>query len=624
MIITGVVFIGVGTHFISRWVVEQAQEMVRNNLNSAREIYISETQRVYHSVRYTAGSFFLKDAILSGNLAQIAKKLQKDQKLEELDFLSLLDREGRVVMRAANPEVSGDMQVGEPLISAVFSTKQTLVGTAIMSADLLRKESAILAERAVIQVIPTPMARQRPEKELTSGMVIKAAAPVLDYNERLIGVLYGGILVNRNYAIVDRIKEVVFQGVKYKGNDIGTVTIFQDDVRISTNVLNEDGSRAVGTRIAADVYDRVILKGEPYIGRAFVVNNWYIAAYEPIRDYRGSIVGVLYVGILERKYVDVRKEMILAVLGITSVGLMASLLISYSLSRSITVPIEQLMSAVRQMASGDLDTQVRINTNGELWELAETFNQMARALRKRDEELKERARKRIMESERLAMVGQLSAGVAHELNNPLQGIVTYSHLLLERLAPDDPRRGYFEKIVKQANRCTQIIHGLLDFARPTQPHTIPCNINTVLVESLSLLEKQPLFLNVRIKKELSQNLPLVYADPSQMQQVFTNILVNAAEAMDGSGDLEIITRRDPGEPFIEILFRDTGRGIPEENIERIFDPFFTTKEGGRGTGLGLAISYGIIKRHEGSIEVQSTVGKGTTFIIRLPLKETIG
>jgi signal transduction histidine kinase len=232
--------------------------------------------------------------------------------------------------------------------------------------------------------------------------------------------------------------------------------------------------------------------------------------------------------------------------------------------------------------------------------------------------IREFATTRIRESERLAVVGQLAAGVAHELNNPLQGIVTYSHLLLERTAEDDRRRASIEKIVSQADRCRAIVRALLDFSRPSKPQKQSSEMNSILGDCLDLMEGQALFLNIEIDQSLDPALPLVTADPSQMQQVFVNLIINAVEAMDAAGRLSIITRQSNG--YVEIEFSDSGPGIIPEDLERVFDPFFSTKEASHGTGLGLAISYGIVQEHQGSIAVTSDFGAGATFVVRLPIE----
>lgn len=196
----------------------------------------------------------------------------------------------------------------------------------------------------------------------------------------------------------------------------------------------------------------------------------------------------------------------------------------------------------------------------------------------------------------------------------------YTHLALEDLQEKDVLRQNLEKAAAEASRCKDIVKGLLDFARQSEPKIEESDVNEILERTLGVVENQALFQNVEITKIICPSLPNVLVDVGQMQQVFTNIILNAAEAVEGSGELTVTTRMAPDNECIEIEFTDTGCGIPPENREKIFDPFFTTKEVGRGTGLGLAVSHGIIARHEGAVEVRSDPGKGTSFIIRLPLK----
>jgi two-component system NtrC family sensor kinase len=619
IVITSTVFTVVGIQLISNRIVTEAQEKVGHDLNSAREIYLSKLNHLNDVVRLTADRFYIKDALISGDIQSFADELVRVKVGESLDLLNITDPSGKVLLRANNPSLFGDSQYHNELVAAVMDRNVPVAGTLILSEEDIQLESQTLVEQAHFTFIYTPMARARTETEETSGMMLEAAAPIFDYQNHLLGILYGGILLNRNFEIVDEIKSTVFQDLQYKGQDIGTATIFQDDLRISTNVKNGDGSRAIGTRVSEEVYNQVVVNGEPYTGRAYVVNNWYITAYEPIKNMDHQIIGILYVGILEQKYVDIKQQTVLVFLSIALIGVLVSTVLAYMLSRSISGPIKQLVKASKEVASGNLDTKVQITTTDELGKLAYTFNKMSLALRERDDKLKEFTKSKIMESDRLALIGQLSANVAHELNNPLQGIVTYSHLLLEDLPRDDPSRDSLEKIVTQANRSRDIIRGLLDFARQRKPDKTLCDVNNVLKECVSLLEKQALFQNVQITSNLEEKLPLTIIDPSQIERVFINIIVNAADAMDGNGKLNIATRFDPGDNCIEVVFTDTGHGIAKENLEKIFDPFFTTKDTGHGVGLGLAISFGIIKEHNGTLSVESEVGKGTTFIVRLPV-----
>jgi two-component system NtrC family sensor kinase len=230
---------------------------------------------------------------------------------------------------------------------------------------------------------------------------------------------------------------------------------------------------------------------------------------------------------------------------------------------------------------------------------------------------------RLLQSEKMASLGSLAAGVAHEINNPLGGILIYSSLLMEDFeASNDPRVQDLKKIVDEASRCKEIVKSLLEFGRQTESRFEPIDVNKAIVDDLFFLEKQVLFHDIKIIKHLDPSLPPVEGDPNQIKQVFMNMMVNAAEAMsEGGGALTITTGSGSDESSIFISFKDEGTGIPSEIQSKIFDPFFTTKGVGKGTGLGLSTSYGIIQSHHGNIDVESQQGKGTTFTIYLPRSE---
>ncbi|MBA4417459.1 MAG: histidine kinase [Syntrophus sp. (in: bacteria)] len=227
----------------------------------------------------------------------------------------------------------------------------------------------------------------------------------------------------------------------------------------------------------------------------------------------------------------------------------------------------------------------------------------------------EQAQFQLVRTEKLAALGQLAAGVAHEINNPLGTITIYAHLLLKGLDADDPRREDVELIISESSRTKEIVQGLLSFARETKLRPGPTNVNEILEDVLLLVTNRSLFHNIRIRKQFLESLPTIHADGMQLKQVFLNIILNAAQAMEGKGTLLITTTR--GKDEIKVRIQDSGPGIPPEIMGKLFSPFFTTKE--KGTGLGLAISYGIIERHSGTIDIETILGKGSTFIISLPV-----
>ncbi|MDH5742130.1 MAG: ATP-binding protein, partial [Candidatus Aminicenantes bacterium] len=300
----------------------------------------------------------------------------------------------------------------------------------------------------------------------------------------------------------------------------------------------------------------------------------------------------------------------------------------------IIQPLQQMVNATNKIANGDLSHKVNINFQDEIGQLGHSFNRMTENLKKANEKLilwgktlekrvEERTQKlremqdSLVRSEKLASLGKMAAGVAHEINNPLTSILLNTHLMLEKVKKNSRFRENLSLIADETSRCSEIVKGLLEFSHQNPPEKNFADVNDLINLTLSILENQVAFQNIKIIKNLDQNLPQIQIDINKMKQVFWNLMINAAEAMPEGGMLTLISRLSENSKYIEIEFKDTGLGIPKENLNKLFDPFFTTKGG--GTGLGLAVSYGIIEQHKGKIEVQSKKYQGSTFAISLPI-----
>jgi len=319
-------------HFITNQIISEAQERVKEDLNTARYVYLSKLKDIDRTVRWTSIRHVLKRGLKEKNISPLRDELQELMAEEGLDFLTLVDRNGVVVFRFHNPSVSGDRALDDPFIKTALGGKE-ISGTQILSGDELSKEGRDLAQKATIGPIPVAKGKPTPQTEETSGMVLKSASPVLDFNGKVLGVLTGGVLLNRNYEMVDRIKNIVFKEAAYQGKKIGTATIFLGNLRISTNVMDKEGNRAIGTRAMQEVQEQVLGKGLPWIKRAFVVDDWYITAYEPIRDVQDKTVGMLYVGMLESKYASMKERLILLFFFFSMSGMLVALTVSFLLSR---------------------------------------------------------------------------------------------------------------------------------------------------------------------------------------------------------------------------------------------------------------------------------------------------
>lgn len=308
----------------------------------------------------------------------------------------------------------------------------------------------------------------------------------------------------------------------------------------------------------------------------------------------------------------------------------------------VTNPVEKLSDGMKRVARGDLDHSVQVDSIDEIGVLASTFNSMIKDLKaaseqkerwtqtleeeveKKTEEIK-RTQTGLIQTEKLASLGRMAAGVAHEINNPLTGVVTFAHLMKQRCEPGSDDAEDLDIIIEQAERCAKIIKNLLTFARATPSEKGQIHVNNVITKTMTLIKNQEKFHNVKFHMELADASFVTNGDATQFQQICLNMFLNSSDAMKLRGEITVKTHQveEDGNPYVEIIFTDTGSGIEEENLPKLFEPFFTTKPVDKGTGLGLSITHGIVKHLGGSIRVESTLGQGTSFFVRLPLLEQI-
>jgi two-component system NtrC family sensor kinase len=305
----------------------------------------------------------------------------------------------------------------------------------------------------------------------------------------------------------------------------------------------------------------------------------------------------------------------------------------------VTKPLSSLVEGMKRLSAGDMEYRIGFEGSDEIGILARSFNTMSDELKEYKEKMENwtksleeevqkktaeiyKAQEHLINTEKLASLGRMAAGVAHEINSPLTGIVTFAHLMLKRTPTENTQDiEDLNIIIDQAERCSKIIKGLLGFSRKTSSEKSMVNLNTLLENTLAMVRHQSKFYNIIFDLQLDKTIPEVNIDPNQMQQVFLNLLINAADAMEKKGKTTLATRlvENNGARFVEFEVTDSGPGIPEDIRNKIFEPFFTTKPAGKGTGLGLAVSYGIIKKHEGTIFIKSAPDGGASFFIHLPV-----
>ncbi len=608
--------------YMNKVFIHQVQTRIRNDLISAHKIYDEYVDRVEQillavSIRRRMDEPLEKE--IEGDLGNVFQSIFINS---GLDILTLMDMNGKVLYRAHNPGSKGDDVSQIPIIDKVLKQWEPVMGTVIFSAEMLAGEGKDISERASIQLMPTPKARPSSKKTEDRGMFIAAAVPFVSlHNDEKLGILLGGYLLNRNSEIVDKIKLEVFEDLMDAHTDVGTATIFFDDLRISTNVMLKENERAIGSRLSEEVYDHVIQNGKVWSDRAFVVSDWYLTSYEPLRDINGLIIGSLYVGVLEAPYKQPQKILLLFILGMLCFTALSAFLLTFFYMKRMMRPIDNIVQMSKRLMQGDLSARCMIRPSGEMGLLCSTIDQMADAFEKYEKNLQKETQLQIGQSEKLAAIGRLAAGVAHEINNPLTSILNFTHLVKEKKTNDEEDLRDLTIIIEETNRVRKIVRELLDFARQSPAKKESVEINKILQQLVSLIVKQKEFRDIRFIENYDDRLKTVHADKNQIQQVFLNLLLNSAESIAKDGTITISSEDKNGQCIISIA--DTGCGIRSEDLNKIFDPFYTTKPVGKGTGLGLSVSYGIIKQYSGDIHCESKEGEGTTFIVTIPYNNII-
>ncbi|MEW6754778.1 MAG: cache domain-containing protein, partial [Candidatus Latescibacterota bacterium] len=506
-LVAGAVSLLVGGLQLYRAVLQEASSRVRLDLNAAREIYLNQLRQMTVALHITALSPGLRAALARGDTGDLVPRLRLLAEHAGLDFAGLATSDGRTLCRSGPvPVPTGPEPSRNPVVAAALERGVEVAGTVVLSPECLAVEDPGLAAQARIALLPTPMATPQPKGEETSGMTQGAAVPVLE-GGRLLGVLYGGILLNRSHAIVDRVRETVFQQETHGGRSIGTATVFLGDVRISTNVPASEGVRAIGTRVSREVHDRVLVEGGKWTGRAFVVSDWYITAYEPIEDIHGRRVGILYVGVLEAKYADMGRRALSLFILITLGGMVLAIGLGYILADRIMRPVQSLISASQAVSQGNLAPPIGPISTGEVGVLQHTFGEMLSSLAEREQRQRAENEVRLLHSEKEASIGRLAAGVAHEINNPLTGVLTFTHMLLRRKDLSDEVRADLETVAQETDRVRRIVRGLLDFSRQGRLRLEPTDVNGLVRTTLALVENQALIKGIRLELRAGEGLP---------------------------------------------------------------------------------------------------------------------
>jgi C4-dicarboxylate-specific signal transduction histidine kinase len=572
-----------------------------------------------------------------------------------LDFLVLYSPQGLALARSApvgedayalaeKPRMPREVQ--QALQDDGSPSKALLM---VMAPDALEALAPHLLPRVLLPVVPTRNAAPTERTQEDRAMVVVSTLPVRDATGRTLALLTGGLLLNQNLDFIDHINRIVYPDGSLPFGSQGTATLFLDDVRITTNVRLFQDQRAIGTRVSQTVRDTVLGQGKTWLDRAFVVNDWYVSAYEPLLDANAQRVGMLYVGYLEAPFRQVRYA-VLAAMGFIFLLVMAlSAWFSVRWARSIFQPVERMNRTMQRVEEGQAEARVgTLPARDELGALAAHLDQLldviddkTRTLQRWGDELDHKvaertreleasnaslqlAQQQLVKSEKLAAIGQLTASIAHEINNPIAVMQGNLDLIRETLGSHcQPVRGELRLLDEQVERMRLIVTQLLQYARPTEyaGYVETLDLNRTVDDCLVLVAHLLAQTRIEVQRNL-QATQRVGFNRQELQQVIINLLINAIQAMPTGGVLRLETRNcvisagGTPKPGAELCVVDSGPGLAPGVQERLFRPFFTTKND--GNGLGLWISMGLLERYGGHIEATNRLdATGAAFTVQL-------
>mgnify|MGYP000689971452 CR=1 FL=1 len=617
-----------GTFLLNRMVLREAQRRVDLALKTAHAMLdrrLEEALRVSQAV--AAGR-------TGGPCASRLCSAEESRDLRDRLGYDFVEIQGRWDDKSSKGE--GAVSTS-PLLNKVLRDGVPASGLCLVPLKNLGEDGE-LAERAAIRVLPTPYARPGGPSVLTEALVLEAASPIWDETGRICGAVRVGTILNRNFDFVDFVRENIFTAAMYDGKNLGTVTLFQGDVRITTNVIGPDGERAVGTRVSAEVYDRVLVEGQTWTGPAFVVDSWYLSAYKPLRDIEGNILGMLYVGILKKRYDDMRNQAVALFLLVSAVGVVGAVFFSLWLSSRLARPLVRLTAGAAEVTRGNLSYQLPGPSRAErdeIHKLTRAFNQMVTALRERTEELG-RSRDDLQKTANALqqwVQNYLEAleFITHELKNQIAA------MKINLLAVRDGYVGRVSEEQKEAlddvgqaiHRAEEMILNYLNLSRiekgELQVRARPVHVESdVLRPVLSNLRGRLEARRMQVEVDCQEDL-IVQADPALLQIVWENLLGNAAKYGKQGGRVRVSGRRIEG-GLAEFHVWNDGPGVPADQMGRLFEKFFripSRVEQERGTGLGLFLTREILRRHRGDIRAESEYGRWIDFIFTLPVPDAL-
>lgn len=613
--------VGISANWVNHNTIREAERRVNLYIRSSWEIYDSKLARVHSAAEILAQKQLVMDLLADPDNVELSRKVRQNietsRRQQNMDILNLLNSKGRVILRTRPPYNTGDVLSNDLTIKQTRSTGKSSQGTVILTAERLNLEGEGLVDRCL---------QYGGESR---GMMLVAAVPVIADGE-LIGIIQMGSLLNGATEEVDRIRDAVFESEEYKGKPLGTATVFMGDLRVSTNVLNAQGERAVGTRVSKEVAAQVLEKGSSWTGRAWVVDSWYLSQYDPIKDPDGTIIGMLYVGELEQRYLDMRTQALVLLLSIILAGMACAIFVFFIISAGILKPIQELSVATRRLSDGDLSYRVEAEKTDEVGALSHAFNLMAEQLEKQRQEIDRHQKVLEKLNQELATTNrnymEMLGFVAHELKNPLSSATLSLHTVKDgylgelnasqkrSLASVASSLDYFDDMIKNYLDLSGLEKGEL-VVKKARVALVPEVIVPVLEGLERGLQAKQMIVENHISPELTPE-----TDRDLLRIVYDNLLSNAIKYGREGGKVVLDGQENDSEVMLSVS--NEGIGIPREGMPKLFRKFSRLDSpearGKKGTGLGLYICSEIIKKHGGKIWAESQEGHWAKFIFTLP------
>ena len=607
--------------YIESNTIREAEERVRTYTRAAWEIHSSKVVGITSAAELLTHMQTVRELLEDPNNEQLftadSAELESIRAGLNVDILNLLAPDGTVVLRTRSPYNRGDSLTGDPMVKQVIMTMEGSAGDVLLDRERLYLEGPDLLEQC-LDIAQEP-----------TGMLAGAAVPVMD-DGRLIGIVQMGSLLNGDIEIVDRIRDAVFENEFYDGKPVGTATIFLDDLRISTNVRYDQGQRALGTRVSREVAEHVLEKGLAWTGRAFVVDTWYLSQYDPIQDPDGNIIGMLYVGELEEKYLDLRTRTVALYLSIIMAGMVLALVIFLFVSRGMLGAIHELSEATKRISNGELNHRVPVRGKDEVGRLSASFNGMAEQLEAQHREIEQRRAELELLNDQLRAVNrnymEMLGFVTHELKNPLASAMMSLYTVKDRYLGDlnAAQARSLESVAQSLDYFQDMIRSYLDLSRlekgELDVHKVQFALQERVVQpTCAGLERELQEREMSVRNRIPEDLVL-NGDPNLLRVVYDNLLSNAVRYGREGGDI-VLGARERADKVV-LTVRNDGEGIPPEKMAMLFKKFSRLNgpehAGKRGTGLGLYICREIVEKHGGEMWAESQVGEWAEFALTIP------